>query len=100
MLEALVGLHVILLVVLSLAILVLLGGGGFLAGVPVEFIRNACKYEPKPDVKHGQAMCWHEGKGRVHGVTELTECVRIEDAWSSLIGAASSPNIGSGGMSG
>ena len=38
MLEALVGLHVILLVVLSLAILVLLGGGGVLAGCQLSIV--------------------------------------------------------------
>ena len=36
--------------------------GGFLAGIPVEFIRNARRYEPTPDIAHGQAIFWHEGK--------------------------------------
>ena len=55
--------------------------GGYLAAIPVEFIRKACKYDPKPDVAHGQAIFWGEGKGCVQGMTELTECVRTEDPW-------------------
>ena len=55
--------------------------GGFLANIPVDFMRNARKYDPKPDVAYGQALFWHEGRGSVQGITELTECVRTEDAW-------------------
>ena len=59
--------------------------GGFIAGIPVEFIRNARKYDPKPDIAHGQALFWYDGKGSVQGVTELTEGVHTEDEWLSKI---------------
>ena len=52
-----------------------------MAAIPVEFIRNACKYDAKLDVAHGQAILWSTGKGCVQGMTELTECVRTEDPW-------------------
>jgi DNA replication protein DnaC len=56
--------------------------GGFIADIPVEFIRRGRKYNPKPDIAHGQAIFWHYGKGSVQGITELTECVRTEeDPW-------------------
>jgi hypothetical protein len=48
----------------------------------VEFIRRGRKYNPKPDIAHGQAIFWHYGEGSVQGITELTECVRTEeDPW-------------------
>ena len=56
-------------------------GGGFLGAIPVEFIRRARQYDPKPDVAHGQSIFWHSGEGCVQGMTELTECVRTEDEW-------------------
>jgi hypothetical protein len=56
-------------------------GGGFLAAIPVEFMRRARQYDPKPDIAHGQAIFWRHGEGSVQGITELTECVRTEDAW-------------------
>jgi hypothetical protein len=55
--------------------------GAFLGAIPVDFLRKAFKYDPKPDAAHGQAIFWHRGKGCVQGMTELTECVRTEDAW-------------------
>ena len=55
--------------------------GGFIASVPVEFIRKARQYDPKPDIAHGQSIFWHNGEGCVQGMTELTECVRTEDEW-------------------
>ena len=55
--------------------------GALLGAIPVDFIRYAFKYDPKPDAAHGQAMFWHRGKGCVQGVPELTECARTEDAW-------------------
>ena len=54
---------------------------GFLADIPVDFRRNARIYDPKPDIAHGQAFFWHESQGSVQGITELTECVRTEEAW-------------------
>ena len=58
---------------------------GFIANIPVEFIRNARKYDRKPDIAHGQAHFWYDGKGSVQGVTELPEVVRTEDEWLSEI---------------
>ena len=55
--------------------------GGFIASIPVEFIRKARQYDPKPDIAHGQSIFWHSGEGCVQGMTELTECVRTEDEW-------------------
>ena len=39
------------------------------------------KFDPEPDIAHGQAIFWHEGEGCVQGVTELVECVRTDDPW-------------------
>ena len=55
--------------------------GGFLAGIPVEFIRESRQYNAKPDIAHGQSIFWHKGEGCVQSVTELNECVRTEDPW-------------------
>jgi hypothetical protein len=55
--------------------------GGFLAEIPVQYMRLVEKFDPKPDVAHGQAIFWHRGQGSVQGVTELTECVRAQDPW-------------------
>jgi len=55
--------------------------GGFLADIPTEFMKKARVYDARPDVAHGQAIFWGSGEGTVQGVTELTECVRTEDAW-------------------
>ena len=55
--------------------------GGFLGAIPVEFLRKSMKFDPKPDVAHGQSIFWHEGEGCVQGMTELTECVRTDDPW-------------------
>jgi len=55
--------------------------GGFLGDIPLEYIRRGRKYDPKPDVAHGQAILWGRGEGSVQGMTELTECVRTEDPW-------------------
>ena len=56
-------------------------GGGFLADIPVEFIRQARRYNPKADIAHGQSIFWHDGEGCVQSMTELNECVRTEDSW-------------------
>jgi hypothetical protein len=55
--------------------------GGFLAEIPVQYMQHAKKFDPKPDVAHGQAIFWHRGQGSVQGVTELTECVHAQDPW-------------------
>ena len=55
--------------------------GGFLADIPTEYILKGRKYDPKPDIAHGQAIFWGAGTGSVQGITELTECVRTEDTW-------------------
>jgi hypothetical protein len=55
--------------------------GGFLGAIPCEYMRKGCKYDPKPDISHGQAILWGSGEGSVQGMTELTECVRTQDAW-------------------
>ncbi len=47
----------------------------------VDFIRKARQFGPFPSVAHGQAIFWGQQAGCVQGVTELTECVRTEDAW-------------------
>ena len=30
--------------------------GGFLGAIPVEFLRKSMKFDPKPDVAHGQSI--------------------------------------------
>ena len=55
--------------------------GGFLGDIPVEFLRKARQYDPKPDVAHGQPIFWGVDGQCVKGMTELTECVRTEDPW-------------------
>ena len=55
--------------------------GGCLAEIPVNFIRRARQYDPKPDAAHGEQIFWGSGEHAVQGVTELVECVRTEDAW-------------------
>ena len=55
--------------------------GGFLASIPTDFIKGARRYQPAPDMAHGQAILWSSEVGAVQGVTELTECIRTEDAW-------------------
>ena len=52
-----------------------------MAALPVEYLLKARQFAAKPDVAHGQAILWGDGEGSVQGVTELTECVRTEDAW-------------------
>ena len=56
--------------------------GGFLAGIPTEFIRAGRKYEAKPTIAHGQALFWSEAKdGGFQGMTELVQCERCDDEW-------------------
>ena len=55
--------------------------GGFLAGIPTDFIRASRKYVAAPTVAHGQALFWGGADGGVQGVTELTECERCADGW-------------------
>jgi hypothetical protein len=47
----------------------------------VQYMQRAKKFDPKPDVAHGQAILWRKGEGSVQGITELTDCVRAEDPW-------------------
>ena len=55
--------------------------GGFLGGIPDEFIARARKYQPSPGVAHGQALFWAEPEHGVQGVTELIQSERCDDAW-------------------
>ena len=55
--------------------------GGLLGNIPVQFIRRAKQYDPKPDAAHGESIFWGVGEHSVQGVTELDECVRTEDPW-------------------
>ena len=55
--------------------------GGFLANIPVEFIRRARKYDPRPDAAHGEQIFWGSEEHAVQGITELTECMRTDDKW-------------------
>ncbi|HIF22532.1 MAG TPA: hypothetical protein EYQ27_11655, partial [Gemmatimonadetes bacterium] len=55
--------------------------GGFLGNIPVDFIRRARQYDPKPDATHGESIFWGTGEHSVQGITELEECVRTEDPW-------------------
>ena len=32
--------------------------GGFLANIPVNYIRRARKYDPRPDAAHGEQISW------------------------------------------
>ena len=56
-------------------------GGGFLAGIPTEFIRRARECVPAPTLSHGQAPFWGGGDGGIQGVTELKEVERGKDTW-------------------
>ena len=55
--------------------------GGFLGSIPVEYLLRARQFAAKPDVAQGQAILWGRGPDSVQHVTELTECIRTEDAW-------------------
>ena len=55
--------------------------GGFLGGIPVEFIKRARQYQASASVAHGQSLFWGRERGCVQGMTELTECVRTDDEW-------------------
>eukprot|EP00973_Karenia_brevis_P022037 3031095-Karenia_brevis.AAC.1 len=58
-------------------------GGSSIASIPVNFIRRAKMYDPKPNSAHGEALFWGDADsgGAIQGVTELTENIRTEDAW-------------------
>ena len=52
--------------------------------VPVELVQEAKIFPASPDARQGQSLFWGEALGTddcVQGVTELTECVRCDDAW-------------------
>ena len=55
--------------------------GGFLGGIPVDFILRARKYQPAPTISHGQALMWSGPKTGVQGITELHQCERQDDEW-------------------
>ena len=55
--------------------------GGFLAGIPTDFIRSGRKYQPSPTVAHGQALFWSGPENGMQGVTELVQCERTDDEW-------------------
>ena len=35
--------------------------GGFIAGIPTEYIQNAKKHNPLPTMAHGQSLLWSGG---------------------------------------
>lgn len=55
--------------------------GGFLGGIPCEYIARARKYQPAPTIAHGQALLWGGEDGGLQGVTELSQCERCDDEW-------------------
>ena len=55
--------------------------GGFLGGIPAEYIARARKYQPGPGLAHGQALFWAGPEHGIQGVTELMHCERCDDAW-------------------
>ena len=55
--------------------------GGFLGSILCEYMRGGRKFDAKPDIAHGQSILWGSGDGSVQGMTELSECVRTQDAW-------------------
>ena len=55
---------------------------GFVGDIPVEYIRNARTYSPKPSIAHGQSLLWSDdAETGIQGVTELKECERTKDIW-------------------
>lgn len=55
--------------------------GGFLGSIPVAYMLRARQFAATPDVAQGQAILGGRGPDSVQRVTELTECIRTEDAW-------------------
>ena len=56
--------------------------GGFLCDIPVEYIRDALKYEPTPSIAHGQSLLRSDDiETGIRGATELQECERTKDVW-------------------
>ena len=55
--------------------------GGFLGGIPAQFIQAGRKFKAAPTVAHGQALFWSGPENGMQGVTELVECERTDDEW-------------------
>ena len=55
--------------------------GGFLGGMPYDYIMSARKYAPAPTISHGQSLIWGDAALGLQGVLELHECERCDDAW-------------------
>ena len=54
--------------------------GTAINALPTSYLKNARKYAPGATEDHGQHIFWGAGgPGAVQGMTELTECKRIED---------------------
>ena len=51
--------------------------GGFLGGIPTEFIARARKYLPAPSIAHGQALLWGGGECGIQGVPDRQTDIRI-----------------------
>ena len=49
--------------------------------MPTEYIQNARKDTPAPNIAHGQSLIWNGPDTGVQGVIELHECQRTKDAW-------------------
>ena len=55
--------------------------GGFLGGIPTEYIQAARKFHPSPSIAHGQSLLWSGPQYGLQGVTELNISERCDDAW-------------------
>ncbi len=58
--------------------------GTAINALPTSYLKNARKYAPGATEDHGQHIFWGVGgEGAVQGMTELTECKRVEepDTW-------------------
>ena len=55
--------------------------GTFLGSIPVDFMKRSRRFEANASTAHGQSIFWGRGEGAVQGLTELTECMRCDDAW-------------------
>ena len=54
--------------------------GTAINALPTSYLKNARKYAPGATEDHGQHIFWGAGgEGAVQGMTELTECKRVED---------------------
>ena len=44
-------------------------------------MKRSRRFEANASTAHGQSIFWGRGEGAVQGLTELTECMRCDDAW-------------------